>query len=380
VSALENVYGSIFITRPPVPATVNKAGANYKSEVRHLEYSPRAAYDEWLAINEGILALGGDAIFDFEAADDPFLDRGPLEVTPDGTITPAGSKERLGHLDTIDTGRVFCANGPWVIVRDGNLLAMMPNMLAHRRQELPYYKGLLTQMAKAAGLGLEIVDCPDRWEGMADVAVVGDKVVFTYTVPGHYDEGVGNKSMRSTLFGVTAAADFAHVPKEARIFAELVYPHFHGDTVHFGARPKSGAPKLVHYAGGLWRDEAAKVKERLAPDAIVPIDRHDAVDAYAGNSRQVAGGVLIPDGVSPKFIASLEALGLPVKSVALLELFGKAGGGPACATLYLPSNLDLPANFDRRYSVRRAEAKQRRERIAEKLTVHPDFFATKTRG
>ncbi len=40
--------------RPPVPATVNKAGANYKSEVAHLSYSPRRAYDEWLGICEGI--------------------------------------------------------------------------------------------------------------------------------------------------------------------------------------------------------------------------------------------------------------------------------------------------------------------------------------
>ena len=75
---------------------------------------------------------------------------------------------------------------------------------------------------------------------MADVAVVGDRVVLTYAVPGHYDRDTTPKSSRSTREGVAFAADFAGVPEDARIYAELVYPHFHGDTVHFGARPASG--------------------------------------------------------------------------------------------------------------------------------------------
>ena len=49
MSILPDVHGELLIVRPPVPATVNKAGANYKSEVTHLAYSPRRAYDEWLS-------------------------------------------------------------------------------------------------------------------------------------------------------------------------------------------------------------------------------------------------------------------------------------------------------------------------------------------
>ena len=62
MSALDDVYGDLLVVRAPVPATCNKAGANYKSEVTHLEYSPRRAYDEWLSILDGIVACGGDEL------------------------------------------------------------------------------------------------------------------------------------------------------------------------------------------------------------------------------------------------------------------------------------------------------------------------------
>ena len=39
-----------------------------------------------------------------------------------------------------------------------------------------------------------------------------------------------------------------------------------------------------------------------------------------------------------------------------------------------------PAAHPLRYSARREAAQRRRERIAETLTVHPDFFAGKRRG
>ena len=114
MNPLPDVYGNLLIVRPPVPATVNKAGANYKSEVAHLDYSPRRAYDEWLSILDAIVACGGDALYQFEAVDEPFLDHAALEVDGDGAIRPAGSREVLGQLDDVMTGRVFAANGPWV--------------------------------------------------------------------------------------------------------------------------------------------------------------------------------------------------------------------------------------------------------------------------
>src|SRR5689334_19693950 len=125
---LANVYGSLLCVRPPVPATVNKAGANYKSEIAHEAYSPRGAYDEWLSICEGILAFGGDAIFDFEPADDALLDRGDLRVVGDGTLVTEASRDAVGRMDDILTGRVFAANGPWVVVEGKHLRALLPNM------------------------------------------------------------------------------------------------------------------------------------------------------------------------------------------------------------------------------------------------------------
>lgn len=379
---LSTVHGPALIVRPPVPVTLNKAGANYKSEVTHLEYSPRRAYDEWLAICEGILAFGGDAIFDFESSDDRFLDIESLSVDAEGRIRPAGSSTVLGHVDDIDTGRVFAANGPWVMVEEQRLRALMPNMLAHRVREGAYYRALLGGLAASASLDLEISENPHRWEGMADVAVVGDRAVLTYTEPGHYDQSLPPKSMRSARAGVEAAARFAGLPPERCIYVELVYPHFHGDTVHFGARPSRGGEPavLVHYAGGLWGEGAKALRAALGADRIVPIERDDAVEKYAGNSRQVRHGVLVPDGVSAGFVAALERLGLDTRRVPLFELFGKAGGGPACATLYLPTNLEIPANSPLRYSARRDQARRRRERIADRLTVDPGLFAGRSRG
>ena len=380
MNPLPDVYGDLLVVRPPVPATVNKAGANYKSEVTHLEYSPRRAYDEWLSILDAIVACGGDAIYQFESVDDPFLDKGDLEVDAGGTIRVAGSSESLGQIDEVMTGRVFAANGPWVTRQGSTLRAVMPNMLAHRATEGAYYRDVLGGVAEAAKLSLSVAENPHRWEGMADVATVGERVVLTYAVPGHYDRDTAPKSSRSTREGVAFAAEHAGVPESARIYVELVYPHFHGDTVHFGGRPKSGPAVLVHYAGGLYGEGAATVARELGESRIVPIERDDAVEQYAGNSRQVAKGVLVPDGVSPRFVGSLDALGLDVHRVPLFELFGKAGGGPACATLYLPRTVDVPTKLPLRYSATRTAVRARRDRIPERLRVDRGFFEGKHRG
>lgn len=379
---LLDVYGDLLIVRPPVPATCNKAGANYKSEVTHLDYSPRRAYDEWLSILEAIAACGGDALYQFEAVDDPFLDLEVLAVDPDGSIRPDGSREVLGHMEGVMTGRVFAANGPWVSVRDRALRAVMPHMLAHRRPEGAYYRSILAALADAAGMTLEVADNPHRWEGMADVAAVGAHVVLTYAVPGHYDEGTEPKSERSTRAGAAFAADFTGVAEDARIYAELVYPHFHGDTVHFCARPgrRDAPPVLVHYRRGLYGDGADEVAHAIGVERIVPISRDDAVEQYAGNSRQVGGGVLVPDGVSTEFIDSLARLGLSTHRVPLFELFGKAGGGPACATLYLPRSLSIASDLPLRYSATKPAVRARRSRIPEILRVDREFFTGKRRG
>src|SRR5439155_12323484 len=138
MNPLRDVYGDLLIVRAPVPATVNKAGANYKSEVAHLEYSPRRAYDEWLSIFDAIVRSGGDALYQLEPADDPFLDHDALEVDAEGAIRAAGSRDVLGRMADVMTGRVFAANGPWITTQPGKPRAVMPNMLAHRRAEEAY--------------------------------------------------------------------------------------------------------------------------------------------------------------------------------------------------------------------------------------------------
>ncbi len=377
---LAPTYGSLLLVRPPPPVTFNRAGKNYKSEVAHLEYSPRRAYDEWLAICDAICGCGGDAVFELEDDDLPYLDRGDLAIDGEGAIRAAGSPEILGRADRIATGRVFTANGPWCAISGRELVAVMPNMLDHRRRELPYFVSLLGELATAAGLGLRPVDNPHRWEGMADVAVIGDRVVLTHTSAGRYSPGPDQKTLRSTRAGGELAADALGIPPSARIRADLVYPCFHGDTVHFAARRRDRPPVLVQYPDGLWPGDAEAIAAALGPDSIVAIDRADAVDGYAANSRQVGDGLLVPDRASAAFLARVKALGLTPHRLALDELFAKAGGGPACATLYLPADLALPADHPARYSNRRQEAHRRRDRIPARLTVAPDYFAGRPRG
>jgi hypothetical protein len=386
MNPLAHVYGNLLIVRPPVPATCNKAGANYKSEVAHLEYFPQRAFDEWLNIVDGIVACGGDALYQFETVDEPFLDFTNLHVDGAGDIRGDDSSTVLGKLANVETGRVFAANGPWVVVDGKQLRAVMPRMLEHRRSEAQYYRDLLSAIATAAGLSLALVENPHRWEGMADVAVVGDRVVLTYAVPGHYDQATSPKSSRSSRDGVSFAADAVGVDAAARIYAELVYPHFHGDTVHFGVRAKPGhhvvgtSNKLAHYSGGLWNAGSDAVVAQLGADNVVVISADDAVEHYAGNSRQIANGVLVPDGVSVNYQRNIESLGLSTHRVPLFELFGKAGGGPACATLYLPSNLELPHSSPMRHTVSKPTAMARRSRIPQKLQISPEYFSGKTRG
>ena len=376
MSVLAHTYGSLLLVRPPAPLTCNKAGANYKSEVTHREYSPRQAYDEWLAICDAIVACGGDALYHFEEADEALLDRGDLAVDGDGFIAAAGT--RLGHLDEVMTGRVFTANGPWTTLVDGTLRAVMPNMLSHRRDEGGYFAELLANVAAQCGYQLELIANPHRWEGMADVAVIGERVILTHTVAGRYDQGVGSKTMRSTRAGAAFAASALGVPESACRFVELRYPHFHGDTVHFTARGAADHTALLHYAGGLWASDRARLAAAI--DDIIPIGADDAVLAYAANSRQVNDGVLVPAEASAEFTAALVALGLSCHPIALAELFAKAGGGPGCATLYLPDNIALPDASPLRYRVNRDHALARRDRIPDRVVVDASYFAARERG
>ena len=377
---LHHVYGKLVIVRPPVPATCNKAGANYKSEITHAEYSPQKAYDEWLAICDAILACNGDALFLFETEDDVFLDHGDLHVESSGTIRAVDSGRRVGDMEQVMTGRVFTANGPWVTFADNQIRAVFPKMLPHRAKENTYYARLLERIADTCKHELVTRNCPDRWEGMADVAVVGNQVVLTHTVPGHYDHGISRKSGRSSLAGAQFAADWIGVARTSQIYVELVYPHFHGDTVQFCVRGTDGRSYLAQYANGLWGTGSELVAKRIGSSAVLPIDQTDAVEQYAGNSRQIGDGVLVPSGVSTRFSDQLRALGLEIHRVELSELFGKAGGGPACATLYLPDNLDVPIDAPIRYSVGREQARRRRERLPKRLTVDPGYFEGRRRG
>jgi len=172
-----------------------------------------------------------------------------------------------------------------------------------------YYRTLLGEIASAARLSLELADNPHRWEGMADVAVVGDQVVLTHAVPGHYDRETTPKSSRSSRAGAEFAATFTGVPRRRGSYAELVYPHFHGDTLpSTSVRDRRLAPRPRPLRRRPVRRRLRQITAALGADRIVPIGRDDAVEQYAatrGRSRRV----LVPDGVSDAYVAELTRLG-----------------------------------------------------------------------
>lgn len=381
LNAYTAYYGSMLLVRPPPPVTLNKAGANYKSETTYPVYRPRQAFREWMAICDAIVAAGGDALFAFEPADDVFLHIEALAIDAEGNIRPSDalSSAPIGTVDAVETGRVFTANGPWVRRNEGTLHALMPHMLPHRTGEGPYFIEILTQLAEANGLTLAVETNPHRWEGMADVVLLPELALLTHTVPGRYDEHLSKKTPRSSRAGVARAAEFGGVPAAAQCFLELRYPHFHGDTVHFALRHASGAV-LAHYPGGLYPGEAERLQSARTATDDLAIGADDAVDAYAANSRQVGAHLLVPKGVSPAFLADVRHRGVTPIEIELDELFGKAGGGPACATLYLPRDVSLPASHPLRYSQRRDEVEARAAQIPDRVAVDPQFYAARARG
>lgn len=370
---LRRFYGPMVAVRPPAPVSVNKGRANYKSQIPRTVYHPRAEYREWLAICEAVLAAGGDAVVLAEDGDERYLDAGDLEIDAGGNIFAASSGARLGHVGDIDTGRVFAANGPWVSAEGGVIRAVLPRMLPHRRREVSYARALLSIIAADAGAELELEENPHSWEGLADVAVVGDRVILTHAVPGRYDRGVAPQAQRSTREGSAFAADFHRVPEAQRIHVELVYPHFHGDTAHFCARAEGGRPILFRHRGAL-REGDADAVQRFVGAEIVDIGRADARDHYATNARQIGRTLLATAGVSERFESRVRERGLELVRLDLDQLFGVAGGGPACTTLILPADLAVAETSPLRFSRSRQRWHQRQGRIAESVRVDPGFF------
>ena len=282
------------------------------------------------------------------------------------------------------TGRVFAANGPWV-TRDGDDAARgdAEHARAPPRRGARTTATLLGELAEAARLALAIADNPHRWEGMADVAAVGDRVVLTYAVPGHYDARHHAEELAQLARGRRVRRRSSPAcPTDARIYAELVYPHFHGDTVHFGARPttrRAGARPLRRRAlRRRRRARRARARRRARSCRSIATTRSSSTPATRARSR---GGVLVPDGVSPAFVAAIEALGLAIAPRPAVRAVRQGRRRPGVRD-------PVPAPHPRRTARSRRCAtrhprrvRARRERIPETPSGRPRHSSTgKARG
>ena len=343
MNPLADVHGDLLIVRPPVPATVNKAGANYKSEVAHLDLrtAPRVR----------------------RVAVDPRRDRrvrrrralsssrrstSRCSITrrsrsmPTARSDPAGSREALGTIDAVMTGRVFTANGPWVTRTDGGAAR---GDAAHARAP-PRRGAVLRGAARRSsppppGSRSRSPPNPHRWEGMADVAAVGDRVILTYAVPGHYDAGTTPKSARSSARGRRVRRRSRRRPRgraDLRRARVPALPRRHGPLLRASPQDRgAGGPGPVpRRALRRWAPRSSRV--RSGPTGSCAIDRATtrSISTRATRARWPAA-CWSRTGSSPGSSPSSRRRGLVTHRVPLFELFGKAGGGPACATLYLPA-------------------------------------------
>ena len=313
-----------------------------------------------------IVVCGGDAIYEFEAADEPFLDHRRSRST--ATARSTRGSPPCSATRRVMTGRVFAANGPWVRRRERPCARgpehAAPPQATRRRTTASCSAGWRPPRACRSTM----TDNPHRWEGMADVATVGDRVVMTYAVPGHYDAGVSRRAPRSAREGVAFAAITPACPRprgsspSSSTRTTMATPST-SVPARRGARRCSSTSRAVCRATTLLSSRGARSRSRRADRS------EDAVDQYAGNSRQVAGGVLVPDGVSACVLASSRGSGWPSPRPAVRAV--RPGG-----RLRRARPFTCPARWSGRIApasvtARAATCARARKKIAERVRVDP---------
>jgi N-dimethylarginine dimethylaminohydrolase len=202
--------------------------------------------------------------------------------------------------------------------------------------------------AALSEFGWEIEACPSVWEGQADMCSLppgtsGAPLILTY----------GVRSTRASVDEVAAA-----LPSGQSFHAgRLREPFFHGDTC-MDPLPAPKGPVWVVFPGAFASDEEYRAARRFASDSaeVFEISEADAL-AYACNSLPVGGELLLPTGLSSRFLEAAASFGYRTRELDFGELFGKGGGGPRCLVNHLRGLAAAPPAA--RYAARRSELKER---------------------
>ncbi|MBI3540579.1 MAG: hypothetical protein HY073_00250 [Deltaproteobacteria bacterium] len=209
---------------------------------------------------------------------------------------------------------------------------ILSNLIPTRAAEKPIYDLFLRQ------LGIQTVSLKSRFEGEADFFPVGDQYIFTYggvvtqkfvpqlSLP-PWTRVYGFRSERQAMEELRP-----FLPKGADIidFELIEESHYHGDTVFcsFGEERQY----LLAYLEGLAPESRERCRH-IFKDRLIPLSSRDAF-FYAANAYQVQTPeglkLIIPEGVSDKLLAQIEALKVTPIPIDVSEFLKKGGGAVKC--------------------------------------------------
>jgi N-dimethylarginine dimethylaminohydrolase len=287
----------LYLMSPPHPAWVLRGRANPRSK-RAGDVDATRARHEWLALAEGIEALGGlVAVLGPDAGHTglPFAAEAGLPLPP----AAPGRRPRF----------------------------LLPRMrVEHRRGERDLWRPFVER------LGFETIELTDdwaegkyAWEGQGDVATF-DGVTLLFW------------GGRTDLLGAHAARK--HMSGEI-LELEVRAPAVHGNMA---VLPCESAGCLMVSADVLEDDSIAVLEARFGRDRLHFVSAEE-VHAYATNLLVVGDTALAPSILPQRVRRAMEREGMKVVELAMTELCEKGGGASrclACVATGVDATIELP--------------------------------------
>jgi N-dimethylarginine dimethylaminohydrolase len=265
----------LYLMSPPHPTWAIRARQNFRSRQAGPVDAPRARR-EWLSLARQIESLGGTVV--------------ALEA-PDPSLT----------------GMPYAAECGQIVAREGQApLFLLPRMVhAHRRPEREPWRAL------ALELGMEVVELGEGiWEAQGDVASFDGVTLLFF-------------GGRTDSAGMQAAA--RHIPGE-QLILQVREPAFHGNMA---ALPLPAIDRLLVCREVFEPASLRALEERFGAARLWAVSE-DEIRCYATNGLPVGNVWLVPSVVPQRVTAMVEAAGMEVRSLPLVELCEKGGGASRC--------------------------------------------------
>ncbi len=275
----------LFLMSYPRPDWGIRGGSNFLSQKASAP-SPRAAFQDWLAVAQSIQDAGGHVL----------------------VMPPCPTDNLTGLPYTAEAGE-FCRDA------QGKPLFVLPHMKApHRKLEPTYTAGFV------AALGWTPLATKAIWEAQGDAIRLGKgRVVHTC------GEGPSTRTAPEAYHEVAAHLGNQHIQLHFR-----ADPWFHGNTflAYFEGKERAA----VLYCPDALAPGQEQHLRAFAPDLEwFALTRQESL-SYATNALQVNRTVIAPEGTAERIESLWRDLGLRVQALPLTELFRRGGGAAVCLT------------------------------------------------